>query len=114
MAGQIIGTYREFWPQYLREHSNAKTRGCHFVGTAVAVLVIVGAIVTRKWWFVLAGVAVGYLFAWSGHALFERNLPATTRHAFWSLISDLRMSWHWMTGTLGKELDRAGVPHSSR
>jgi hypothetical protein len=44
----------------------------------------------------------------------EKNRPATFTHPLWSLISDYRMAWAWMTGRLGAELARAGVTLTGR
>ena len=46
-----ITTYADFWPYYLREHSQPATRGWHYVGTALALLTLFLIIVTGKWLF---------------------------------------------------------------
>lgn len=107
---QRIATYAEFWPQYLREHANARTRRMHVAGTVIGVALFLVGIVTNRWWLVLAGLVSGYLFAWVSHMAIERNRPATFTHPLWSLGSDLRMAWLWLTGRLEPELRRAGVP----
>lgn len=101
--------YAEFWPFYLREHARPRTRMLHFLGTALAILFLVAAIVFAEPWFLLAGVISGYAFAWIGHAFVEHNRPATFTHPLWSLVSDFRMFWLWVTGGLEAELEKAGV-----
>ncbi len=40
----LLGTYREFWPYYLQEHSQAQTRRLHYVGTALTLVVLAAAL----------------------------------------------------------------------
>ncbi|HVO16164.1 MAG TPA: DUF962 domain-containing protein [Alphaproteobacteria bacterium] len=101
-----IATYAEFWPYYLGEHRRPRTRALHFFGTALGVVVLLGAIVAQAWWFLLAALVCGYLFAWIGHFFVERNRPATFTYPFWSFYSDFRMLGFWLAGRLDGELKR--------
>ena len=102
-------TYAEFWPYYLQEHSKPATRMWHYIGTLIALAVLVYAIATQNWWFLLAAVISGYFFAWVSHATIEKNRPATFTYPLWSLFSDFRMLFCFLTGQMGKELKKAGV-----
>jgi hypothetical protein len=100
----IQSTYAEFWPFYLREHSKPQTRGLHYVGSITSVVVLLWAVVTQNWWWLLAVPVAGYSFAWFAHFFIEKNKPATFKAPFWSLISDYRMCGLWLSGRLGNEL----------
>lgn len=102
-------TYKEFWPFYLQEHAKRATRHFHYVGTALVIAIAVFAIVSQRWLLLLAMPVAGYFFAWVSHAFVERNKPATFTHPLWSLISDFRMFFLWLSGRLGPELEKAGV-----
>lgn len=106
---QRFGSFAEFWPFYLREHAQPKTRAFHYAGTSLVVLLGIGALVTRNWWLLLAMPLAGYAFAWASHAAIERNRPATFAYPGWSLRADFRMWWLWLTGRIGPELKAAGV-----
>lgn len=101
-----IQTYRDFWPFYLREHSKPSTRALHYFGTTLVFVALAWAIWSRNWWFLLAMPVAGYFFAWVGHFFVEKNRPATFTYPFWSLISDFRMYFVWLSGQMGKELER--------
>ena len=101
--------YAEFWPFYLQEHARPQTRYFHFIGTALVIALAAFAIVTQRWIWLLAMPVCGYFFAWVSHAFIERNKPATFTHPLWSLISDFRMFFLWLTGRLDAELEKAGV-----
>lgn len=102
-------TYDEFWPRYLREHSRPATRRVHVLGTALGLLLLAGAIVNADWRLAAAAVVVGYGGAWLSHAFIQRNRPETFSHPLWSIASDLRMTWLYLTGGLNRELDRHGI-----
>ena len=102
-------TYEEFWPFYLQEHAHPRTRHLHYIGTALVIVIALVAISLQKWVWLFAMPVAGYFFAWVSHAFVERNRPATFTHPLWSLISDFRMFFLWISGRLGPELDRAGV-----
>jgi hypothetical protein len=109
MSSARIETYREFWPFYLREHSNRTSRGLHYAGTSLAIASLISALATENYWYLLLMVVGAYGLAWLGHFVFERNRPATFQYPFWSLFSDFRLYLLWLTGRLGPELVKAGV-----
>ena len=102
-------TFAAFWPFYLREHSRPQTRALHYAGTSLVVLIALFAVLTGRWWLLLAMPLAGYGFAWVAHFRVERNRPATFTYPLWSLGADFKMWWLWLTGRLGPELKRAGV-----
>jgi hypothetical protein len=87
----------EFYPFYLREHSNRTCRRLHFVGTTTALALLVTAVATQKWWLIVVGLVQGYAFAWAGHFFFEHNKPATFKYPWLSFLGDWRMWWEVLT-----------------
>ena len=81
----------------------------HMLGTGLAALALVVAIVAVDPLIALAGTALGYVLAWTGHFLIEGNRPAMVSHPAWAFQCDIRMFRLWITGQLKPELKRAGV-----
>jgi hypothetical protein len=108
-TGERIETYGDFWPYYLQQHSKPRTRAIHYLGTGLAFFSILALIATFNPWFVLLALVAGYGPAWIGHFFVENNRPATFTYPLWSLFSDFRMAWDWLSGTLAGELQKAGV-----
>lgn len=104
-----FATYAAFWPHYLREHSRRETRALHYLGTGLAVVCVIAAVVIPYWWLLAVAFVAGYGSAWIAHGLIEHNKPATFTYPFWSLISDFRMLYYWLTGRLAAELQSVGV-----
>lgn len=103
------GSFAEFWPFYLGEHSKPLTRWLHFVGTSLVVLNAIWAIATlHPLWLLLCPV-YGYFWAWVGHFVVEKNRPATFTYPLWSLIGDFKMWAMMATGRLGAELARLQI-----
>lgn len=91
-------SFREFYPFYLGEHSNAVCRRLHFIGSVLIIALVIYAVATGQWallWFVPL---IGYGFAWVGHFFFEHNRPATFKYPFYSLMGDWVMFRDMLTG----------------
>ncbi|MGN6691334.1 MAG: Mpo1-like protein [Sphingopyxis sp.] len=110
---RVYTSFAEFWPFYLREHSKPRTRALHYIGTSLVVLIAAAALLTGRWWWFAALPVAGYFFAWVAHFGIEKNRPATFTYPLWSLAADFRMWALWLTGRIGRELDRAGVDRVS-
>ncbi len=91
-------SFREFYPFYLSEHADRRSRRMHFAGTTLILLLMAIAFVGGNWsWLWLIPVA-GYGFAWIGHFVFEKNRPATFKHPFYSLLGDWVMYFDILRG----------------
>jgi len=104
-----VNSFEDFWPYYLREHSQPGTRRLHVIGTSLSLLFIPAAAATRTPWLLLVGLAFGYALAWIGHFFIEHNRPATFQHPLWSFRADFRMLRLALLGRLDPELSKAGV-----
>ena len=100
-------SFEDFYPFYLGEHSDLRTRVCHYLGTASALGVLALAALLGAPLLVAAAPLVGYAGPWFGHLVFEKNRPATFRHPLWSLMGDFRMLFEAVTGRLDHSHFRA-------
>jgi hypothetical protein len=92
-------SFRDFYPFYLSEHRNRTCRRLHFIGTSVGLGCAVQALASLNPWWLLAGLAAGYAFAWVGHFFFEKNRPATFAHPVYSFVGDWVM---WRDMLIGR------------
>ena len=97
-------TYGEFWADYLAAHADPRSRALHYAGTLAACGLVALAAARRDWRPLVAAPVIGYAPAWLGHAVFERNRPATFAHPLWSLAGDFRMLVLFLSGRLAGEL----------
>ena len=107
MAEKQFKSLKEFYPYYLSEHADPVCRTLHFIGTTGVIALPFIAIFTQIWWLFAMIPVCGYGFAWAGHAIFERNKPATFTYPLWSLASDFIMYWDTLTGKLANKMTAA-------
>jgi hypothetical protein len=106
---QRIASFAEFWPYYLREHRQPGTRALHLIGTTLALVLVVAALLRGSAQMAVGALVSGYLFAWVAHFAIEHNRPATFRYPLWSFAADWKMWALALSGRLGAELRRTGV-----
>jgi hypothetical protein len=100
MAARRFGSFAEFYPFYLSEHTNAVSRRLHFVGSSLVLGCVLAALLTRDAWWLLGAPLCGYGFAWAGHFFFEHNRPATFSHPVYSFVGDWIMYKDLLTGKI--------------
>ena len=101
--------FADFWPYYLSEHRDARNRALHYLGSGLAIVLVVLAAALGDWRPLPAAAVCGYAFAWAGHFFIERNRPATFSYPFRSFYADYRMLALAAAGRLGAELARHGI-----
>jgi hypothetical protein len=106
-----IKSFSDFWPFYVRQHAQARTRLLHAIGSVLAI-VMLGVAFAVNLWFLIAVPLVGYAFAWYAHYFVEGNKPATFGHPFYSLIADYRMLFLMMAGRMDEEVERYAGAHA--
>ncbi len=106
MTTPRLQSFAEFWPYYVREHSRLATRMWHFLGTTLALIILLTALVLRAWWYLAAVPVCGYALAWISHLAIEHNRPATFTYPFWSLLADFKMWGLIATGRMRAEVER--------
>ncbi len=102
-----IENYSDFWYFYLTEHSHPVNRAFHYIGTTLVILILIFSFSTMNFWYLLLTPIAGYGFAWFGHFFIEKNKPATFSYPFWSLISDFRMYFCFLSGTLKQHYQKS-------
>jgi hypothetical protein len=129
MAKKRFKTFEEFWPYYVSQHLNPINRGLHFVGVLFAFLTMIHWVLTASApqvvflgfvtviWIMLKHIGIalfgGYLFAWVGHFVFEKNKPATFQYPLWSLQGDFRMWRYMLEGKMEVEVRRSYMRYAT-
>ncbi|GLP96732.1 DUF962 domain-containing protein [Paraferrimonas sedimenticola] len=93
-------SFWEFYPYYLSEHKDVRCRALHYVGSTLALLSLAWVILVGGLGYIWVPLLCGYGPAWAGHALFEKNKPATFSYPFYSFCGDWVMFFQAITGRL--------------
>jgi hypothetical protein len=101
-----ITSFEEFWPYYVGEHRLKVTRLFHFIGTTLAMSLVLGAFLLHNPWLLALAPIGGYGPAWISHFFIERNRPATFTYPWWSLKADVIMWGKIITGKMEAEVER--------
>src|SRR5258706_8349417 len=106
MQNQRFKTLDEFWPYYVRQHSQPLTRRLHFVGNTNLIMWLIVALAKRSLRLAVYAVVSSYCFAWLGHFGVEKNKPATFDYPVLSAVADIVMFWKMLNGEMDAELEK--------
>lgn len=97
MSKKEYNSFKEFYPFYLSQHRNKTCRMLHVIGSSIIILLIIYSLLGQKYLLLLLIPVIGYGFAWVGHFVFEKNIPATFTYPIYSLMGDWVMWWQSIT-----------------
>ncbi len=100
---KTFNSFSEFYPFYLKEHSNPVCRALHYIGSSGALVILGYALYTGNYSSILFALIFGYAFAWIGHFFFEHNKPTTFKYPFYSFLGDWVMLKDFLLGRFRKE-----------
>jgi len=103
--------FAEFWPEYVRAHSQTNTRALHFAGTVLGWALFLAALALHRWTLLASALVAPYVFAWTAHFFVEHNRPASFEHPFWSWWADQKMVALMLTGKMSEEVRRCKAGH---
>ena len=106
MPSEQFNSFADFWPHYVKEHSQPATRKLHVLGTTAAMACALAFIARRKWKLLPLALIPGYGVAWIAHFLIEKNKPATFDHPLWSFRGDYKMLGLMISGKMEMEVER--------
>jgi len=101
-------TFEEFWPEYVRAHSNKLNRTLHVVGMSLALACLVAAVFRRRPALLLMAPVFAYGFAWCGHFFVEKNQPSTFSHPLYSARAGALLFWKTLCRQMDAEVARFG------
>ncbi len=99
-------SFDEFWPEYVRAHSNKLNRTLHVIGMSLALACVVAAVAKKRPWLLVFAPMFAYGFAWCGHLFVENNLPASFSHPLYSLRAGALLFWKTIWGEMDDEVKR--------
>ena len=89
--------FNNFYKDYLRAHKNPTNRKLHFMATGFTMFIFGAAITSGQYWIAIPGFVAGYLIAWSGHWLFEKNKPMSFTHPVYAVLADFKLFFDLLT-----------------
>ena len=95
-----FNNFKDFYVYYLSQHSNRHTRRWHFIGTTLALILLLITCWTRDWSLLWYVPLVGYIPSWISHWWIEKNSPASFKHPLYSLRADIKMYREMLKGKI--------------
>lgn len=95
-------SFNEYYQYYLSLHQNKWCRRLHILGqiATIAYVIFCFHLPWMFWPLLVFTPFIVYLFAWTGHFVFEKNKPAAFKNPLWAKACDWRMLWDTVTGKI--------------
>jgi len=99
--------FSTFYNLYLLEHLHPDNRLMHYIGSMLAIVLLLLFVFTRLPFFLILIPILGYGCAWFGHFKIEKNIPTTFKYPLFSLRADFLMLYHFLTFQIDRKIKKA-------
>ena len=108
-----ITTYREYWVYHIGQHRKSGNRALHYLGLALAVVLLTLASVFQIWWPIPLAIPCAFVPGMIGHVLIEHNPREKQHYPLWAIASDMRMLVLFLRGRTAREFGCADLDKST-
>ena len=100
MSDTKFTSFKKFYPYYLSEHKLKINKILHIIGSLLGLIFLIIVLYFKNYKYIPLSFLFGYIFAWIGHFVFEKNKPATFKYPIYSFIGDWVMLKDVLTGKI--------------
>ena len=100
MSDTKFTSFKKFYPYYLSEHKLKINKILHIIGSLLGFIFLIIILYLKNYKYIPLSFLFGYIFAWIGHFVFEKNKPATFKYPIYSFMGDWVMLKDILTGKI--------------
>jgi len=100
MSDTKFTSFKKFYPYYLSEHKLKINKILHIIGSLLGLIFLIIVLYFKNYKYIPLSFLFGYIFAWIGHFVFEKNKPATFKYPIYSFMGDWVMLKDILTGKI--------------
>src|ERR1051326_4229973 len=98
---------RDFYPIYLRAHSDRKNQMLHFIGASFFFALAIAALALHHWWLMPVAIFTGYLLPGIGHNHYQGNSSFRASKPVLCVVCALKLYIDTLTFRIGKKMIEA-------
>ncbi|HEY6162823.1 MAG TPA: DUF962 domain-containing protein [Bacteroidia bacterium] len=98
---------RDFYPIYLRAHSDRNNQVLHFIGASLFFSIAIAAFVLHHWWLMPVAIFTGYFLPGIGHKHYQKNSSFRGSKPVLCVVCAFKLYIDTLTFRIGKKMSTA-------
>jgi hypothetical protein len=103
----LINELRDFYPIYLRAHSDRHNQVLHFIGATLFFALMGLSVALHHWWLAPVAIFTGYLLPGIGHRHYQKNSSFRASKPVLCVLCALKLYLDTLTFRIGRKMSDA-------